>query len=473
MDNFIGREKEIRQLRQRYESSSPEMVVVYGRRRVGKTFLIRQTFNNSFDFYLTGLYKKSLSRQLQNFANALSEYSGEDIDTPKDWFAAFRMLKTYLKGISHSGKKVVFLDEVPWMETRKSDFVSALENFWNGWGSGESDLMLILCGSATSWITKKIFGNKGGLFNRDTDRIYLEPFTLKETEKYLSHNRILLSRKDIAECYMIMGGIPYYLSKMEKGLSLSQNIDNIFFRKKGRLWDEFNHLYASLFSNPEPHLKIVKALHTKTSGLTRNDISAVTGIPSNGKLTRVLQELEDCGFVIAYKDWLNKKKDCIYRLSDFYTIFYFDFVKDNYGEDENFWTNRIDSPVHRAWSGFTFELLCMSHIAQIKSALGIAGVASRQCSWRGSDESGKKAQIDLIIDRRDGIVDVCEIKFASDRYAISKSYEEELQNKIAVFRSSTSTAKAVHLVMITTFGLAENSHSSIVQKSLTIDDLFE
>ncbi len=472
MERFIGREKEIAQLRQRYESPAPEFIVVYGRRRVGKTYLVRQTFDNNFDFYLTGLYQKNIRRQLENFTNALSEYSGEDLETPDNWFTAFRMLKRYLKGIRKNGKKLVFLDEAPWMETKKSDFVSALESFWNGWGSGESDLMLIVCGSATSWITKKIFSDKGGLFNRDTARIYLEPFTLRETEEFFIHRQIQLSRKDIAECYMIMGGIPYYLDKFEKGRSLSQNIDDIFFKKRGRLWDEFTHLYASLFKNPEPHLKIVKALHSKASGLTRNEISLSAGIPANGTLTRVLNELEDCGFIIADKDWLKKKKDIIYRLSDFYTIFYLDFVKDNYGDDENFWTDRIDSSRHRAWAGFTFELLCISHISQIKAALGISGVASRQCSWRGEDAGGKKAQIDLLIDRRDGIIDVCEAKFSSEVYSITKSYESELKSKIDVFRSATGTTKAIHLVMLTTMGLAQNSHSGMVQNSLTLDDLF-
>lgn len=472
MGQFIGRANEIKQLRERFESQSPELVVVYGRRRVGKTFLIRQAFDNRFDFYLTGLYKKSMRRQLENFANALSDYSGEDVETPKDWYAAFRMLKNYLLGISRPGKLVVFLDEIPWMETRKSDFVSALESFWNGWGSGESNLLLILCGSATSWITKKVFSNKGGLFNRDTDRIYLEPFTLKETEEFLDRRQICLTRKDIAECYMIMGGIPYYLDKIEKGMSFSQNIDNIFFKKRARLWDEFTHLYASLFDNPEPHLKIVKALNMKRSGLTRNEISEATKIPANGNLTRVLKELEDSGFVLSYKDWTKAKKGNIYRLSDFYTIFYLDFVQENYGDDENFWTNRIDSSMHRAWTGFAFELLCMNHISQIKSALGISGVATRQCSWRGEDESGKRTQIDLLIDRRDGVIDLCEAKFASGLYSITKGYESELVDKIEVFRNVTKTNKSIHLVMVTTFGLSANSHTSHVQNSITLDDLF-
>ena len=472
MGQFIGRENEIKQLRERFESQSPELVVVYGRRRVGKTFLIRQAFDNRFDFYLTGLYKKSMRRQLENFANALSDYSGEDVETPKDWYAAFRMLKNYLLGISRPGKLVVFLDEIPWMETRKSDFVSALESFWNGWGSGESNLLLILCGSATSWITKKVFSNKGGLFNRDTDRIFLEPFTLKETEEFLDRRQICLTRKDIAECYMIMGGIPYYLDKIEKGMSFSQNIDNIFFKKRARLWDEFTHLYASLFDNPEPHMKIVMALNTKRSGLTRNEISEATKIPANGNLTRVLKELEDSGFVLSYNDWTKAKKGNIYRLSDFYTIFYLDFVQENYGDDENFWTNRIDSSMHRAWTGFAFELLCMNHISQIKSALGISGVATRQCSWRGEDESGKRTQIDLLIDRRDGVIDLCEAKFASGLYSITKGYESELVDKIEVFRNVTKTNKSIHLVMVTTFGLSANSHTSHVQNSITLDDLF-
>lgn len=472
MGQIVGREKEIKELRNRYESKSPEFIVVYGRRRIGKTFLIRQTFQNKFDFYLTGLYKKNIRRQLENFANALIEYSGEDIDTPKDWFEAFRLLKKYLQGVNHPGKKVVFLDEVPWMETRKSDFISALENFWNSWGSGENDLMLIVCGSATSWITKKIFSNKGGLFNRDTERIFLEPFTLKEAEEFLDKKQILLPRKDIAECYMIMGGIPYYLDKMEKGMSLSQNIDNIFFKKRCKLWDEFSRLYESLFDKPEQHLKIVKAMHSKKSGLTRKEIAEATGLPENGRLTQTLQELEDCGFISSSKNWMKSKKDCIYRLCDFYTLFYYDFIKDNYGEDDNFWSDRIDNPAHCTWTGLSFELLCLSHIQQIKNKLGISGISSRQCSWRGSDTDANKAQIDLLIDRRDGIINLCEIKFSDHEYSITKSYETELLNKVNVFKASTATKKSIHLVMITTFGIQKNSHSAIIQNEVTLDDLF-
>lgn len=288
---IIGRKKEVEALQRCYKSGKPEMVIVYGRRRIGKTFLVRETFNNRFDFYLTGLYNKNTQKQLENFANVLSETSGEDITTPKNWIEAFRLLKAYLKGINREGRKLVFLDEVPWMDSQRSDFVSALENFWNGWGSGENDLMLILCGSATAWIMDKLLGDKGGLFNRDSERMYLEQFTLHETEDYLRSIGIKLNRYEIAECYMIMGGVPYYLSKLRPGLSLSQNIDNIFFKKNSLLRGEFSHLYRALFKSSDVYIQIVEILSKKKMGMTRSEIVQATGLADGGALSKSLRIL--------------------------------------------------------------------------------------------------------------------------------------------------------------------------------------
>lgn len=469
--DIIGRKAEIQELTESYESGKAEFVIVYGRRRVGKTFLIRQTFENNFDFYVTGLFNKNKERQLENFSNALSEYSGEDCETPKDWYDAFRKLKQYLKNINRPGRKTVFFDELPWMDTPKSDFVSALENFWNGWGSGENDLMLIVCGSATSWITKKLFGDVGGLYNRDTRRICLQPFTLKETEEFLLANNVRFNRYEIAECYMIMGGIPFYLSKIRKGFSLAQNIDMLFFQKNCTLKDEFKHLYDALFRKSELYVKVVEVLSRKKEGCDRSEISNMTGIPNSGYLTKILSDLADCNFIAQNNLYGKKLRETVYQLSDFYTLFYFRFIKDNFGRDENFWSNRIDNPSHRTWCGFAFEQICMAHVGNIKKKLGISGVATICSVWREKSENGG-AQIDLLIDRRDQVTDICEIKFSIGEYSITKEYAETLADKVNVFRNSVKTRNAIHLVMITSYGLKKNSYSGMVQNEITLDDFF-
>lgn len=470
--DIIGRKAEIQELTESYESGKSEFVIVYGRRRVGKTFLIRQTFDNNFDFYVTGLFNKSKERQLENFSNALSEYSGEDCETPKDWYDAFRKLKQYLKNTNRPGRKTVFFDEMPWMDTQKSDFVSALENFWNGWGSGEKDLMLIVCGSATSWITKKLFGDVGGLYNRDTRRICLQPFTLKETEEYLLANNIMFNRYEIAECYMILGGIPFYLSKIRKGFSLAQNIDMLLFHKNCTLKDEFKHLFDALFRKSDLYVKVAETLSKKKEGYDRSEISNITGIPNSGYLTKILSDLTDCNFIVQSSLYGKKSRETVYQLSDFFTLFYFRYIKENFGKDENFWSNRIDNPSHRAWCGFAFEQLCMAHIYNIKNKLGVLGVATACSVWRDKSENGG-AQIDLIIDRRDQITDICEMKFSLGEYTITKEYADVLTNKINIFRDSEKTKYAIHLVMITSYGLKKNSYSGMIQNEMTLDDFFK
>lgn len=469
MGNIIGRKKEIQTLKQCYDSEKAEMVIVYGRRRIGKTFLVRETFENRFDFHITGLYKKSKAKQLENFANVLAEYSGEQYDVPKTWYEAFRLLKQYVSNISRVGKKLIFIDELPWMDTKRSDFVSALENFWNGWGAGQNDLMLVVCGSATAWIMDKLLGDKGGLFNRDTERIYLEQFSLKETEEYLTNNGISISRKEIAECYMVMGGVPYYLSKMRRGMSLSQNIDNIFFKKNPLLKGEFEHLYNALFTNSDSYINIVEALSKTTVGLTRDEIATQVNVSTGGNLTKMLENMVNSDLIRVDSYYGRIKKDSVYQLSDFFTMFYFKYLQ-NQSNDENFWSNRQENRTHTTWAGLTFEQLCFAHIRQIKSALGITGVASEYYAWRNNVSGG--SQIDLVIDRQDNIINICEIKFYNNEYLITKTVAHNLENKVTDFLQANKCRKSIHPVLITTFGLANSKYNSIVQNVITLDDLF-
>ena len=480
MATIIGRKHEQKELRRLYESDEAEMVVVYGRRRVGKTYLVNQTFaEQGFDFKVTGLYKKRMAVQLENFTLALREYADdESLPVAKNWMEAFGQLKEFLKATHTGGKRVLFFDELPWMDTRGSMFLSAFEWFWNGWGGAQQDLMLIVCGSATDWIINKLFKQKGGLYNRAGSKMFLRPFTLAETEQYLRKQGIEMERYDIAQAYMIMGGIPYYLKQLESGRTLADNIDNCFFKKNGKLWDEFDNLYETLFDQSEYYLRIVEALAGKRIGLTRDEILTLTKLPDNGLTSNALKDLVKCGFLRVYQYYGRKNKTQTYQLADFYTLFYLQFIKENYGQDEHFWTHMLDNPKKNNWLGYSFEQLIKDHIEQVKRALGIGSVLTRQSTWFAekrdlNDDNATGAQIDLLIDRRDKAINVCEAKFYSGEFTIDKDYSLNLRNKIAAFKSVTKTRKAIVPTMITTFGVKHNSYSGNIQQEVTLDDLFE
>ncbi len=479
-DCLIGRSLELKALREYFDSGRSEFIALYGRRRVGKTFLIRKSANDNFAFYVTGMHEATKSEQLTNFAIALQKYSGaEKLSVPKNWIVAFYELSRYLETLP-KGRKLIFIDELPWMDTPKSGFIAALENFWNSWAVLRDDVKLIVCGSATSWIINNLIRSRGGLHNRLTHHLVLEPFTLKECEEYFKKKGFSYSRRQIAECYMVMGGIPYYLSMMAKSKSLAQNIDMLFFSQNASLKGEFNDLYRALYRNAASHISVVTALAAKGKGLTRQELLDETQLTDNGAFSTVLEELEQCGFIRVYEPVQKKKPsagkrqrpDSLFQLVDFYTLFYFKFIRNNRYQDEHFWTSSLNSPTHNVWSGLSFEMLCLWHIKQIKKALGISGVQSLVCSWRSSDPA-HGAQIDLLIDRKDETINLCEIKYASDSFEITKDYEAKLQNKLIALKSELSPAKSVMFTMITTYGIKPNTHSDIVQCEVVMDDLFE
>lgn len=472
---ILGRNREKEILQSCYESKESQLLIVSGRRRIGKSFLINQYFDNLFAFKLVGDKKLKKNEQLFNFREELKRKTNNDnFLTPKDWLSAFSLLRDYIDILDNNTKQVIFFDEMPWLDNQKSGFLNAFEYFWNSYGASKNNLLFIVCGSATSWIVDNFDHNKGGLFNRQNKRIFLEPFSLKETEEYLERKKnIIWSRYDIAQCYMIFGGIPYYLDQLESGLSLSANVDNLCFKRRGVLFDEFTHLYNTLFSNSEKYIKIAELLSTKRLGYTRKEISEKTRISNNSDLSTILSNLVYSGFVREYQFFGKKKKDLLYQLNDYFSIFYFKFMKDNPKVDDNYWVNTIDTPSRRAWAGLSFEQVCKDHIDKIKKTLGISGIYCEQSQWfiKG-DDSHLGTQIDLLIDRRDRIINICEIKYSINQFTIDKNIDQELRNKIGVFKSITKTNKAINLVMITTFGIAKNKYSSIVQNEVTLDDLF-
>ena len=474
MGGLIGREKEIKKLDKAMQEKEAQLLVVYGRRRVGKTFLINEYFSNKYAFKFTGSEKQTTKEQLKNFTLVLNDVACSKNEIPKDWTEAFFNLRKYLETLDENEKQVVFFDEMPWMDKQRSGFLPAFEWFWNSWGASRKNLIFIVCGSAASWISEKIEKNKGGLFNRQTRSIYLEPFDLRLTEEYLESRNIFWSRYDIVQCYMIMGGIPFYLRLLDNELTLNENIDSIFFAKRADLWDEFEHLYKTLFSNSEQYIKIAEALSKKRRGLTRDEIVKETGLQSNGVLSGMLANLEKSGFIRINDMYGMKKREKTYQLSDYYSLFYFRFIRDNYGKDEHFWSNTTDNPARNAWMGLTYEQVCKDHMEQIKKKLGILGVYSEVSSWNSQGNADEKgAQIDLLIDRRDRVINICEIKHSIQQYEIRKEDDENLRNKIAVFRNKTKTTKTLVLTMVTTFGVKKNKYSNSFGKEVVLDDLFE
>ncbi len=427
MKNVIGREKEIKELNKLYDSSLPQFVAVYGRRRVGKTFLIDQTFKNRITFRHAGLspvdyqQKNLLKDQLKSFYYSLISQGMKKSKCPASWLEAFFMLEMHLQSIDNGSRQVVFLDELPWLDTPRSGFITALESFWNGWGCHRDNFMLIVCGSATSWIVDNLINNHSGLYGRLTSEIKLSPFTLKECEQYYQNKQIKLSRYDIVQSYMALGGIPYYLSYFDSGQSLAQSIDNLFFVKNAKLHDEFDRLFASVFSRPEEIKKIVKLLSKRHSGYMFEEIAQKTGITSGGSLSNMLKALIASDFVLRYVPFGCSKREVHYKLVDPFCIFYLRYVPENSNYVTSFWQQNQASQSVVSWRGIAFEEICLLHIDQIKKALGIMGVSTQQSSWalRGNDEE-EGTQVDLIIQRADHIVNLCEMKFYGEDFTVDK-----------------------------------------------------
>jgi uncharacterized protein len=474
MAKIIGRKEEIALLQSLQQSDRSAFVAVYGRRRVGKTYLIRSFFEEKFTFHLTGIANVETEQQLANFHSALVRIFPEFEDNPlaKDWFQAFQQLITAIESLPQSEKKTLFIDELPWLDTPNSMFIPALEHFWNSWASTRNDIILVVCGSAASWMINQLINNTGGLYNRVTHPIQIEPFTLAECEAFFQAKSPGYDRYQLIQLYMVFGGIPFYLDFIDTRKSATQNINDLCFSTKGRLRNEFQKLYASLFKKADKHIAIIEALAQKAKGLERDELLKTAKLSNGGTTTAILRELEESSFIRKYNTFGKVKNNSIYQLTDFYSLFYLKFIKKTSVFDDNFWINGIDTPEIRAWSGYAFEQVCLFHTSQIKSALGIAHVQTQTSAWLGSD-GNDKAQIDLIIDRRDQVINLCEIKFSINSFTIEKDYAENLRKKIGVFKDATKTSKALWLTFITTHGLTQNSYSqSLVHQSLTMNDLF-
>lgn len=474
---IIGREPEKQKLNSLLVSGRPEFLAVYGRRRVGKTFLIRQHLKAHIVFDFTGKKEGELKDQLENFFQEYKKKRGnkKEMRVPSTWQEAFQYLANYLATLpKKKAKHVVFIDEMPWLDNPKSNFISALEYFWNQHVSNMNNVLLVACGSASSWIKKNLINSRGGLYNRVTQRIKLTPFNLYETSLFLKSLGANLTQYQIVEIYMAMGGIPFYLKEIGKGKSATQLINAICFSPKGLLNEEYGQLYHSLFKNAEHHIKIIEILAAKPQGMIRTDIALRTKL-SEATLSRTLEELVECDFISLYHPLTNKKKTAIYKLTDMYSLFYLKFIKANKKGGSGTWEQLSKQTVYKAWSGYAFENICMQHIRQVKKALGISGIYSTTSSWlfRGNDAL-PGCQIDMLIDRADQTINLCEAKFTKENFAITKSYAAQLRMKKAIFKQATLTKKATFMTLLTTHPAIKNAYYlSEIDSEITIDKLFQ
>lgn len=479
-ERIIGREAEVERLERYISSDRSEFIAIYGRRRVGKTFLVKELFDGRFTLRFTGRDNCSTAVQLESFSFTLSAASGRETHA-NSWTEAFRMVSSFVEALPSSGHKILFIDELPWFDNHGSDFVSALEHFWNDWAAYRDDVKLIVCGSATTWMLDKVVNSRGGLHNRVTHTILLEPFTLRECEMYFKSFGFNYDRQELIECYMAVGGVAYYLSLFEPGLSVAQNIEALCFSRGGEMVEEFHKVFRSLFKKADAYIDVVTALQRKGMGMTRLEIIDATGLANNGKLTTILRELEECSFIRSYRPFKKTKKDALYQLIDPFTLFYFNFMADGNQFLPGYWLKMQSAPRYATWCGHAFEVVCLNHLEQIVKSLGIDGILATPCSWsyraprsQAVDDADLAvgAQIDLLIDRADRTISVCEMKYAGGRYEITKAYDELLSRRLRTFRKVTGTNKSLTVSFITPVGLVDNAYARRSGRAVTGDGLF-
>jgi hypothetical protein len=473
MNTIIGRELEIKKLSAAVDRVRPEFIALYGRRRVGKTFLINQMFRNQFAFKMTGVIEGTLKDQFTAFVDAMNDYGFDVPEQPKDWMQAFIMLKNALKKKVNNGEQcIVFIDELPAMDAEGSNVAGAVGYFWNNWASQYDNFVFIICGSATSWMITNVIDSKGGLHDRITVEMPIHPFTLKETEQYLEYQHFLWNRQMVLQAYMIFGGIPYYLSLLDKEESLVQNVDRLFFSQDIQMRREFRRLFNTLYKNPDKYIDIIKALNKSRKGLTREEIASELKCSNNGHLGKQLEDLVCCDLIRKniVREKEIKRKDAIYQLCDFFSLFYLTFIE-RAEVEQQYWSHHINTPEVNSWMGLTYERICMAHIQQIKHSLHLDTISTLSYSWR-SKTSTPAAQIDIIIERADKIVNICEVKYCQYEYNLDKDEYERINKRKNAFIQETGLRHTPWLTMITTEGVARGKYSEMIQTQVTLDDLF-
>ena len=471
---IVGRKEQLAQIEALIHSKKSEFVAVTGRRRVGKTFLIDEGFAGKICFQMTGIQSADLKAQLENFARKLSVHSQSSfpLTPPKDWGEAFFQLRSYLELHPKTQKQVIFLDELPWINTAKSVFLQHLAHFWNDYLSKQSHFILIVCGSASSWLVNNVTNDKGGLHNRVTATVHLQPFTLSETKEFLEAKGIVKPLQEIAKLYMMLGGVPYYLDDIQNHESNDQAIERMCFSENGKLKNEYGNLYKSLFASPENHEKMVEALAGSQKGMLRNQIIEKSKVQDGGPFNRAMSDLLACGFITTIAQFGRKKREERYVLNDEFSNFYHQFMKKNQRYTQGIWTQMAQSQSFKIWLGFAFERLVLRHIPALKQRLGIAGVYTEVFNLYPSNEQEKALQVDLLLDRKDRIINFCEIKHYDASFKISKDFYERATQKLDYFRTLAPQKQIVY-TLITNKTIIPNEYSTaLVGQAVFLEELF-
>lgn len=470
--SIVGRDFEVQKMCNFLTNQESELLAIIGRRRVGKTFLVKNVYQNEMTFHITGIQDVSRSLQLDNFVEARNQFFSESksFKKPTNWITAFSQLKE-LMGKPKKKKRVLFFDELPWLASNSNEFLKAFDHFWNTWAI-DQNLVVVICGSSASWMITNIMNHKGGLHNRVTQKIHLHPFTLYETEKFLLSKGLNMPRQNLISLYMATGGVPYYLKEIQKGSTSVQAINTMYFGKKASLKNEFNNLYKALFSNYEKHILVIRALASKWMGLTRTEIVEHTQLQTGGAISTILNELETSGFIQSIRPFGKQQRETLYRLTDEYSLFYIHFIEPNQ-HLENYWIKKYNTPIVKSWQGYAFENLCLKHVEGIKQTLGISGILTSESSfYKRNDKKTSGCQIDLLIDRADNAVNICEMKFYTGAYTLTQDTINDLQQKRNVFEETTKTKKQLFLTLITVDGITDNKYNMLVDKHLDASSLF-
>lgn len=484
LNTLIARQEEQSELLDAYQSKQAEFIVLYGRRRIGKTFLIEELYGKQKGHYFqfTGIQKGTLKEQLDQFAKQIGHcfYQGAAIRVPATWLDALEILTKAIEPIPQNKKIVIFLDELPWMCTKKSRLLQAIDYYWNQHWKRDKRFKLVVCGSSASWIIKKILHHKGGLHNRNTRTLLLRPFTLQEAKKFFEQAHVKLSDEQLVQFYMLCGGVPYYLAQIKKGKSVAQMTDKLCFQQDGMLYQEFDKLFASLFDEAESYKELIYLIASKHEGIARTEIEKKSQYSSGGGLTDKLKELEEAGFIQSFLPLEHQARGIYYRIIDEYCYFYLKWilpikntlvVKER---DSKYWSNKMGTPAYYNWLGYAFETICYKHIHEIKKALDLT-VSTNIGVWRyipKKEDSDTGVQIDMLFDREDGIVSLCEIKYTKEPFSIDKAYAENLKNKMAVYKAKTHSKKQIQLVLISANGIKTNYYSEeLISQVITLEQL--
>lgn len=471
---MVGRVQERRCLDRCDGSDKSELVCVYGRRRVGKTFLVEQTLGPFFAFHVVGSKDAATSSQLREFGLELTDRGDPNPNPPADWREAFNRLYKVITAPdaprSPHGKAVVFIDEFPWFAKQRSDFLSAFSTFWNRRSTTGQKLLVVICGSATSWVIEHVLESAGDMAARVTESIFLKPFALAETKEYFDSRGFGWDERSLIETQMVFGGLPYFFSLMSPHQSLAQSIDRLCLRPRAQLRDETMILLESTMRRSRLYVELFALLAQHRYGVPKAEAMRLLGHSTN-QFIKATAEAVKCGYVHEYKNLSKPQNPKYLMLVDPFILFHYRLIEPAHGDSPRSWADFVaDQERYTAWRGNAFEIVCLQHVRQLKSALGIGGVLTKEYPWASARKAGG-AQVDLVIERADRIVNLCEMKFTDAPYELTSAVEQELVRKREVFREETGTRLALKTVLVSAQGTA-GYHDSQIAQIITADDLF-